>query len=122
MEAITVLNLDKKSAQEVFDFVVNHLLTQNKRAIDESKGYCSYRLEGLKCAAGCLISDDLYTPSIEGMAWPSAIKKCKWTDAHCQLIGALQRIHDVYPPTTWKDRLKELALEHSLQFNEPVPK
>ena len=52
--------------QKVFDTVLTHLRTQNRRAVNGSGG-CVYRSpEGLKCAIGCLIPDELYRSSMEG--------------------------------------------------------
>ena len=50
--------------QEIFDKVAKHLLTQNERAVNAS-GRCKYRINGLKCAAGILISDSDYLPEME---------------------------------------------------------
>ena len=65
---ITLKTLGKATAQEVFDQVATHLLTQNERSLDGAS--CSYRnCDGLKCAAGCLISDDEYDNQMEGIDW-----------------------------------------------------
>ena len=51
--------------QEVFDKVATHLLTQNKRSLEDTS--CVYRAkDGSMCAAGCLIPDEEYTPALEG--------------------------------------------------------
>lgn len=57
------------TAQEVFDAVATHLLTQNARSVTEdSPGTCLYRgPEGRKCAIGALIPDSLYRPEIENV-------------------------------------------------------
>lgn len=45
--------------QEIFDFVVNHIRKQGGPALNNLS--CAYRTEdGLKCAAGCLIADEVY--------------------------------------------------------------
>lgn len=53
--------------KEIEDRIIEHLETQKKPAMDTS-GYkmCAYRSqEGLKCAVGCLISDEYYDPVAE---------------------------------------------------------
>ena len=54
--------------QEAFDTALTHLRVQGRRAVDEV-GRCMYRTKtGLKCAIGALISDDKYSPHLEGMS------------------------------------------------------
>jgi len=55
--------------QEIFDKAAIHLLTQGKPAVTPDRNKCKYRTdEGLKCAVGGLIPDDLYDSRIEGAA------------------------------------------------------
>ena len=66
---ITLSNINNHTLQEIFDQVVDHLLTQGKRSIDKNIGSgngCAYRTSsGLSCAVGCLISDEEYRKSFE---------------------------------------------------------
>ncbi len=51
--------------QAVFNTVAKHLLTQGRQAMD-SGGHCVYRgKDGLRCAIGALIPDEVYDPVIE---------------------------------------------------------
>lgn len=54
--------------QAVLEKVVAHLLAQRVPAVSATVfGGCRYRSpNGTKCAVGCLIPDELYTPEIEG--------------------------------------------------------
>lgn len=53
--------------QETFDTVVSHLRRQGRCAMDRLT--CVYRAEnGDRCAAGCLIPDDLYSSNLEGLS------------------------------------------------------
>lgn len=65
---ITLKTLPNASAQQVFDQVAAHLLTQKEKA--KQFNTCKYRVEHrdkvLKCAAGCLIGDDEYEGCFEG--------------------------------------------------------
>lgn len=57
--------------REIFDKVKTHLLTQKEKAVNKyvEGAPCMYRTpEGLSCAVGCLIPEDLYDKSIEGIA------------------------------------------------------
>lgn len=97
------------NAQEIFDTVVRHLKTQGKQS-RTSSGTCVYRkfeADGsvLKCAVGCLIPDDVYTPEMDGDGWEigklvEAI--CdefedilpKYFQQNVKLFSELQKVHD----------------------------
>ena len=95
------------TAQEVFDFVAHHLLTQNEKSVSgRICGYKSY--ETLKCAAGCLISDENYAKSFEGDTWDIVSKKLGMVN-ECSLVRDLQVLHDRTPVKKWKNELIDLA-------------
>lgn len=99
---ITLATLSKATAQEVFERVANHLLTQNKKStgLDFS---CKYRgLNNTKCSVGSLISDDEYKCEFEGMRWHTIVVKYEITQAHLRLIMELQKIHDYIDICNWK--------------------
>lgn len=107
---ITIYNLDKFTAQEVFDKVANHLLTQNKKSIDEGLDECLYRSpDGLKCAIGCLIPDDMYKEEMEG-----AYIHFRAKEEHEKLLRELQQLHDRKHPKQWRTALAVLATKHKL--------
>ena len=55
------------SKQEVFEYIVKHLVRQGEPAMTSRWGECTYRSpEGLSCAVGCIIDDDTYCDSMEG--------------------------------------------------------
>lgn len=114
------------SLQETFDTVVAHLRKQGKQAKaqmldcegDEYVG-CAYRTpEGLKCAAGFLLPDELYHPDMEG-------KNCNPNTAvgralaglgyHLPLVEALQGVHD-NSPTYWEPNLARVAGNFKLSY------
>ena len=116
---ITLATLKDATAQQVFDQVKTHLLTQNQKAKPLSYGACQYRYEGLKCAAGCLISDDEYSPDMEvgalgGGSWPRLVHTYIVPEWHKDLITALQCIHDDYMMDEWASRLHLLACDFGL--------
>lgn len=124
--------------RQIFDTVKNHLLTQGDRAEDEIDGEigCAYRGDaGAKCAVGCLIPDDKYTPEIEGVALGSYVgtdasydklraQKAKLFDVLRasgvdvdnpeteRLLQDLQSCHDNTPPVYWEERLVRIEREY----------
>ena len=97
------------TAQEVFDFVAHHLLTQNERSVSPLGAECAYRGQnGLKCAAGCLIPDEIYDEDLEGQLWCN-IKDIVDMKQHAYLVTKLQYIHDEKDVNCWKHELTFLA-------------
>ena len=120
---ITLKTLPQATAQDVFDQITQHLLTQGKQAIS-AIGVCHYRIklkgEVLKCAAGCLIADDEYNRMFEYLAWKSLVNDRKVPSAHCQLVCDLQKIHDGVIPEAWPSSFKDVAAKYGLKYN-PLP-
>jgi len=96
-----------RSAQEEFDAVCEHLVKQGQRAYDEEMGACLYRApNGLQCAVGCRIPDEVYHPDMEEKGvdnlltyfkdvLPPEIKEYQY------MFESLQHVHDT--STNWKD-------------------
>jgi len=117
------------SAQEVFDIVVNHLFTQGRPAYDGVQG-CMYRApDGLRCAVGVLIPDDLYDKALEKN--PSDYIVQDFFDAdladwrkHKDLLRRLQGIHDncsrtkegTFNLTVLDEDLRNAAAHFSLEY------
>lgn len=109
--------------QEIFDRVSNHLLTQKKQALSED-GKCAYRSNnGLKCAVGCLIPDELYDSNLEN----NMVSDIKTTlekslgveelgDKDLEFLDVLQFIHDCEFPDNWDFSLREFADDWNLNF------
>lgn len=116
---ITLATLPQATAQEVFDQVARHLLTQKKQSRrwwpDIGDG-CSYRgANGRSCAAGCLIGDEEYQVEMEGVSWHGLAADLGIVPVvHAKLIGELQAIHDIYMPSKWSARLRQFAKQHAL--------
>lgn len=106
--------------QDIFDTVAQHLLTQNRRST--LGAMCEYRgADGLKCAVGCLIPDELYLREMEGYtATDSRVKPAlvsalgRSRDIPMALLVALQKCHDMYEPHQWREQLKAIAKSHNL--------
>jgi hypothetical protein len=112
--------------QEIFDKVVNHLLTQGKPAMED--GRCKYRAAGgLRCAVGCLIPDGVYRPSFEGISVDSVPILLALSEVGIprngdttELLRKLQRTHDGVCEDVWDHTLQEIAKDFGLQYNPPV--
>jgi hypothetical protein len=114
---ITLATLPQATAQEVFDQVAIHLLTQGEKAVKD--GTCLYRTEsGLKCAAGALMSDEEYA------ALPENDRKSSWRNLvyatlapfeHVDLINSLQHIHDSANVDNWERYLLITARDFNLR-------
>lgn len=114
---ITLATLPQATAQQVFDQVATHLLTQGTKSLNG--GRCAYRAsDGRMCAAGCLIGSDEYTSDFEnpdaGNTWGCIIHRGLAPDAHGLLIRALQSVHDGDRVEIWPYSLAKTALEHNL--------
>jgi hypothetical protein len=87
-------------AQEIFDTVATHLFKQGKRSTDQSR--CRYHGEnGLKCAVGVLVSDDVYFPemdegnkTIKSLVEQNEDKFPDWFKDNLGLLQTLQSVHD----------------------------
>lgn len=98
---ITLANLADATAQEVFDQAVAGIVKQGAQSREGHDGKCLYRgPNGLKCAAGWLMSDDEYTPGFDlgqygtGGSWPKMVRSKLVPNSHAGLIAELQTAHD----------------------------
>ena len=111
---ITLATLPQANAQEVYSQVRKHLLTQKMKSIEEGKG-CVYRgPDGLKCAAGCLLSAEEYRPTMEGKVWAYLVDRKMVPGAHQGLISGLQAIHDMRDAASWEQCRNKLDAELNL--------
>lgn len=92
--------------QEIFDAVVEHFIQQGAPAVIRLTNggvTCCYRtIDGLKCAIGALIPDDLYVPEMEGEsvsslfhAFPLEAKAAGLSRSSARFFDALQKAHDI---------------------------
>lgn len=115
---ITLKTLPQATAQQVYDQIKAHLLTQNSKSQGGNK--CLYRdPNGLKCAAGCLIGDDEYDSKFDDLkgidtAWESLVCRGLVPNAHVDLIRNLQIVHDTTPVEYWEGELKKSAFKFNL--------
>lgn len=108
--------------QEIYDTVSKHLLKQNtqSRISDNTEGMCAYKSDdGLKCAAGCLIPDELYDPRIETHGIEYVFAHWPEVAAHIgpenlKLVERLQEMHDNLDPEDWPVELNYVATVYGL--------
>lgn len=111
---ITLKTLPEATAQEVYNQVKTHLLSQKQKSIDGDG--CVYRGPGgLKCGAGILIGDDEYIHDMEENTWDLLVAKGVVPDTHQGLIRSLQLVHDMCPVEDWVSKLKSVAVRYNLE-------
>lgn len=110
------------NAQEIYDKVAVHLLTQNAKSMKRSEDdgeFCAYRGdEGRKCAAGCLLTDEEagVADALPLSSWELAEERLDLSRfaEHSGLIRELQAIHDHTKVNQWGVELARLAVKHNL--------
>lgn len=114
----------EEQLRAVFNTVRDHLLKQAVQAKDG--GTCMYRgPNGTKCAVGCLIKDEHYTPEIEGLGVVTLVIGNQaprdemlrtaltasigpLSSEMLNLLEELQNVHDSSPPEGWRHELSQL--------------
>lgn len=115
------------TAQEVYDTVRQHMLTQGRKAQSYPGGVCKYRAvcedQVLKCAAGALIADEYYNGRMEGqLVRNSSQVRCALQlsgvaidDPYISaLVCSLQHVHDRVEPDRWNHELWQVAVNFGL--------
>jgi hypothetical protein len=113
----------KYSKQKAFDTVVEQLVKQGKPSYSNNE--CFYRsTRGLKCAAGCLISDNINVTKFNSISWLNACKKEPSLNniASANFVIQLQTAHDDHAATIgwrkhWFNSMIKLADQHKLSSN-----
>lgn len=105
---VTLKTLPTATKREVFDHIKNHLLTQNKKAVNEI-GECMYLApDGCRCAAGCLITPDEYKPYFENRLWWRLAAEGNVPKEHSDIIEQFQHIHDHSDVDMWETSINRL--------------
>lgn len=112
----------KLTNQEVFDKAAAHMLTQRAQSrnysIDTGPGLCMYRSPfGLKCAAGAIIPDGLYSPMLEMGGRVNSSANAPFFERLVEDLYHLldlQYLHDECQPYNWRRKLAEHARYHDL--------
>lgn len=110
IKQVTLSTLCSSTTEEVVAWIVHNLIVQNQQSLDED-GQCKYRgPDGLKCAAGWLLTDDEYIQldyhnegCLEGTDWEGATE---YDPTYSHLIRSLQLFHDdAFLPNLTADEL-----------------
>ena len=118
----------KAMAQNLFDRVALHLLTQKKRAMSASTACVYHSEDGSKCAVGALIKDEYYYPALnkknvfdEGVYMAvlrsNDLNLNDFRLLSHEVLGVLQNVHDHYEPEQWQDLLYAKARYFDLIFD-----
>ena len=109
--------------QELFNRVKTHLLNQGAKAVTEVVSHginmCQYHAEsGLKCAVGCLITDEVYRPSMEGEDINDDLVYNGLRDSGIDMSGRalgilykLQNVHDSNDPSDWSRAIDTVEMQ-----------
>ena len=118
------------NAQEIFDTVVTHLLTQGVRSANGD--ICLYRgPNGTSCAVGCLIPDEMYEPEMDtgysaiSLIYSDRFKLPEYFNSdNTKLLSRLQGFHDgidedviVYNDKN-RATIKKIARDSGVVFDE----
>lgn len=105
-----------RTAQELFDTVAAHLLTQNAKSINAHQK-CLYRDgHGRTCAIGCLIPNHRYDEDLEQRTvFSRAVQHAaNIPEDLVDLAQQLQQVHDQDPVSEWRMALDYIAQIHQL--------
>jgi hypothetical protein len=97
------------SKLEMLEFVENKLIEQGRRSLDASNMFCAYRgTAGAKCAAGHLIDDEHYHPTLERQTSDSypviqALVKSGIPEEWHSLVDKMQCMHDSNRADNWEN-------------------
>ena len=136
MKTFHELTDDVERRQAIANTVFAHLRKQGRRAVDKVRDVCVYRTaDGLKCAVGCLIPDELYDKGIEGAGMSldfTSQRRWKLWDIlwnigiraeDGQLMEVLQMLHD--SERNWgekgisEDAIRDVCALLKLQYTPP---
>ena len=119
---ITLATLSKATAQQVFEQIRDHLLEQGEKC--GTVRQCFLHYNGLKCAAGCLVSPEEHAaasqhyPEFNKVPWSRLVSEDRVPIAHQDQIGALQLVHDKNDPDNWPVLLEQFPHAYPHLFNQ----
>jgi hypothetical protein len=119
-EKINVKNMYRYSEANVFSKIAMHMLRQGKKSVMPNKKTCAYRAKsGLQCAAGCLLTDEDYSPDFENQRW-GHVAHSIGVQHHKSMIIDLQEIHDRERAPSWRKALRDYAYDKDLKLPADV--
>jgi hypothetical protein len=132
---MTTATIHETDRQKLFDAMLGHIRQQAKPATARQGGVdkCLYRTDdGLKCAIGALIPDELYQPGFENAATAEVLDALFVHDPALRdfLTHAQNRLHDNPASAALmvgeyafskmvEDNARHLALHYGLTYTKP---
>ena len=104
--------------QEAFTRMVTHLRHQGRKSVHPKLPHqlqmFAYRAPtGERCPVGVLITDEFYTPALEGYTITTPFVQHMLDEAlpgvSFDLLWVMQCIHDMDPPTAWESSWTKVA-------------
>ena len=112
--------------QEAFARMVLHLRKQGAKSADgvDTKGtpVCRYRSgNGMRCAVGVLITDDVYSADFEGQVatGPEVATALKYLGLNLLFARAMQDVHDRMTVAQWETGFEYVARTWDLTLPAP---
>ena len=96
---------------EIVETVTKHLLAQGKKSKESEGTKCLYRgPNGLQCAIGCLIPDDMYKSWFDDQGYidMTIAAAANISPDDIDLARRLQKIHDEMDVEQWLPALEEI--------------
>lgn len=112
------MNNRPQGLQNIFNHVVTFQRKQGIKAVNAIGGICRYKTTlGLKCAAGCTIPEEDYSPEFEGASIKVGNYTCavgNYFNSHyspdeVEFICKLQKVHDHAEISRWERDWENLA-------------
>lgn len=109
------------TAQQIFNKVSKHLLTQNRRVTKDGRAQW-VAPNGDLCASACLIKPSIRKGKLNDDYWDSnnSIYRDSGVDMdnHFELVCDLTNCHDHNKPSRWPRKLRAIAKDHGLKIQE----
>lgn len=123
--SITIFNLHEQTEQAVFEKAVVHLLTQNQKSVHDVDT-CMYRSpDGLMCAVGIFIPDDVYDQKLERMSVNAVLERFGISEetgrVKTLILTQLQSLHDRNDPSLWFEGAELIARRWGLDTTFMAP-
>lgn len=122
-------NIKPKNNQDAFDKVLKAIRLQNYiQSQDPLTEACWYRgPDGLRCAAGHLLPNNLYRKSMEGKTIGALFLNFSnirdyFHNVNDMLLSDLQSAHDsnlAHGAQAWENRMKQIATYYNLVYTDP---
>lgn len=111
---ITIRTLASASAQAVFDQLAEHLLNMEMPCCQANGVIGAYHFGDRRSPAGSLVADEDYLMCMENRSWWSLAATGLVPEAHADMIGDIEYVHDSFAQDDWCDHLIAVAHRHGV--------